>query len=567
MQVEVSLIPFSKRYPNEFLTRTEDNFEVFLEKLKLFYNKTRDDIGDGKVSRRSIKGRFSYQKELKDVRISQKGISTERIADEFNDMLKGCIRHQDPTTAFNLIPPTLLVAAAGITLTSLYNPNPCWDFISGKLCLYEKKITRMLGSLVGWDQADGYVVTGGKQALAYAIKNGIGRASNNSTVKMSDYVVICSALAHYSIEHICHYLGISPENCIRVAAHSSGEMNLQDLEETLRRVISQNKRIAAVIAVAGGTIDLIPDSILSIRRTIDYTARSCRLDYIPYLHVDSVITWLWLAFKNHRADFSNHKIHPNISKKVQLVLSKLSGIKYADSFAADFHKTGFCPYAAGVFIVKDSESLSGMTSDEYVSQENPCFGEVEPFRQTFENSRSGLSIVSIWMALRKMGLEGLRQFVLYQLEVCELFKQKIHENYSDHFEVLNDRSNGWEIVFKPHFRHRLSWNQLLGSSAQAQQDYINDCHAFLNELWYGSLNNEKSRHPVIGFVRKYSKKGVQEKTFPAFLIHPTSPHYDEKAIDEMLKSIMDVKIAFEQKCATLATSSGKGYLHAMTPPR
>ena len=61
------LVPFSKRYPNEFLTRTEDNFGMFLEKLKLFYDKTREDIGDGKVSRRILNKRFSYQKELKDI--------------------------------------------------------------------------------------------------------------------------------------------------------------------------------------------------------------------------------------------------------------------------------------------------------------------------------------------------------------------------------------------------------------------------------------------------------------------------------------------------------------------
>jgi glutamate/tyrosine decarboxylase-like PLP-dependent enzyme len=562
----MTLIPFSKRYPDEFLTRSEDNFDVFLDKLKLFYNKTRMDIQDGKIARRNLNYRFNYEEELRDVKINQKGIDIGEVASEFNDMLKGCIRHQDPTTAFNIIPPSLLAAVAGITLTSLYNPNTCWDFISGKLCLYEKKITRMLGSLVGWSDANGLIVTGGKQAIAYAIKNGIDRASCNGCVNLDDYVVICSVLAHYSIEHVCHFLGVSPENCIRVPAHPSGEMDLHAFQEIIQRSISKNKKIAAVIAVGGGTINLVPDPILSIKATIDAIAQSHHLDYIPYLHVDSVITWSWLAFGDDPVQFFNQQTSSKVSKKIQHVTSKLTGIKYADSFAADFHKTGFCPYSASVFIVRDSSGLLGMAPSEYFFQENQSFGEMEPFRYTFENSRSGIPIVSIWITLRKMGLEGIREFVLYQLEVCELFKQKIQENYSDHFELLNTHSNGWEIVFKPHFRQKQSWDHLQNSSTNEQEEYINYCYAFLNDLWYRPLEDETQRYPVIGFVRKYSRN-IHEKSFPAFLIHPTSPHYDENAIEEMIKSIFEAKIAFDLKQTTLATASAETYLYEMTPPR
>lgn len=560
------LVPFSKKYPDEFLARGEDNFDVFVEKLRVFYDMTRADIQDGQTSRRRLNNRFDYQKELEDIRFNQNGITTEEVASEFNDMLQGCIRHQDPTTAFNIIPSPLLDSIAGITLMSLYNPNSCWDFLSGKICLYEKKITRMLGSLVGWTQADGFIVTGGKQALAYAIKSGIGRATLNNPVEMSELVVVCSASAHYSIEHVCHYLGISPENCIRIAKHESGEMNLKVLEETLQKVISQNKKIAAVIAVAGGTIDLVPDHILSLKNTIDKIAEQNCLDYVPYLHVDSVITWIWLAFENNPDFFSHPDIHPNVTKKIQHVLSKLDGIKYADSFAADFHKTGFCPYAAGVFIVKEPASLLGLTPERFIPKENSIFGDVGPYRQTFENSRSSLPIASIWIALRRMGLEGLRQFVLYQLQVCELFKQKIQENYSDHFEVLNNQSNGWEIVFKPHFRHKLSWDCLQSSLASEQNDYINDCQAFQSDLWYGVFD-EGRQCPLIGFIRKYSRKGIHEKGFPAFLIHPTSLHYDDKTIEEMVKDVFEAKSVFDQKCATLGRPLVEEYLCEMTPPR
>ena len=555
---------FSEKYPDEFLTRNEDNFDVFLEKFGIFYQKTRADIQDGQLSRRNLNGRFAYGKELEKAQINQKGVSTEKIAEEFNDMLRGCMRQHDPLTAFNMIPPTLLDAVIGVTLTSLYNPNPFWDFVSGKLCLYEKKIMRMLGKLVEWDAADGFTVTGGKQALLYAIKCGMARA-NSCATKMDEFVVICSASAHYSIEHVCYYLGMSPENCIRVATRESGEIDIAAFEDTLKRVLNQNKRIAAVIGIGGATIDLIPDPIALLKETIDSVAASYDLDYVPYLHVDSVITWTWLAFENSPKHFRNKHIAPNISDKIERVVSKISGIKYADSFAADFHKTGFCPYSAGVFVTKDSVNLAGLTQDDYVSRDDLHLGEWEPFRLTCENSRPAHAIVSIWIALRKMGLAGLREYVLYQLQVCETFKNLIQEKYSEHFEILNHRTCGWEIVFKPLFGQKQSWDELLMAPENQQQEYIKDCYAFLNDLWYGPFNNKNQRFPVIGFVRKYSRKGSFENNFPAFLIHPISLHYDDRAVDEMLSSILEVKTAFEAKQFDLAEPAT--YLHGMTPPR
>lgn len=560
-------MPFSKRYPGEFLAREENHFEILLDKIRLFYNQTRADIQDGKVSRRKLSHRFSYEEEIKNLEMNQAGITTAEVTLEFNDMLSGCIRHQDPTTAFNVIPSPLFDIIAGTTLASLYNANPCWDFISGKLCLYEKKIVRMLGSLVDWADADGFVITGGKQALAYAIKSGIERARNGDFTVIDDYVVICSEHAHYSIEHVCNYLGISNQNCLRVHSSPTGEMDLKALRNTLERAISEGKKVAAIIAVAGATINLLPDPILLIKQIIDQVVLDFQMSYTPYIHVDSVITWAWLAFQSDLSSLEDDLIHPNIVRKIKEVLSKLSGIKYVDSFAADFHKTGFCPYAAGVFIAKNSTDLSRIAAGGYVVPENPSFGEVEPLRQTFENSRSSLPIVSIWIAIRRMGLEGLRQFILYQLEVCETFKRKIRERYNNHFEILNDHSLGWEIVLKPHFCEESSWDDLQNSSPDDLQNYISDCYAFLNESWYFPLDDESLQRPIIGFIPKYSRKGHHEKSLPAFLIHPTSLHYDESTIDEMLGKIIDMKTDFESKYSYLRESSTEMSLQVITPPR
>lgn len=563
----MGLTPFSQKYPDDFLSRREDNTEVLIGKLKLFLDSTRQDIGDGKNSRRSFEERFSYAEELKQVKISETGISSEEVAKEFNDLLKGTLRHQDPTASFNLIPAPLLDTLAGITLMSLYNPNTCWDFISGKLCLYEKKIVRMLGQLVNWTEADGFVVTGGKQALAYAIKNGMARASQNEQTDLNDFVVICSSLAHYSIEHTCHYLGIKSSNCLRVASHPTGEIDLQALKKTMGAAISNGKKIAAIISVGGGTINLVPDPTLEIKQCIHQIKEEFSLNYTPYLHVDTVISWAWLAFCEQDLEEMKSSKHPRVLQKIESVISKLKGIEYADSFAADFHKTGFCPYAAGVFIAKNSNCLIGMSIDGSSPKEELLFGEAEIFRQTLENSRPGLAIASIWISLRKMGLQGLRDFILYQLEVCETFKSQIRTNYSDCFEVLNEHSNGWEIVLKPHFFDKISWKELQIAPEEKKNSYIQFCHEFLGKLWFSALGAEQHKTPVIGFVKKYSQKGAHEQSFPAFLIHPCSLHYDESAIEELLQGILQSKRSFEEAYASLQTTSTDNYLLQFVPPR
>lgn len=555
---------FSEKYENQFLSRDESNFGELLDKISVFHSKTKSCLGDGKVSRRKIKKRFNYAEELQTVEVCQQGIGTEEIASEINDMLEGCMRHQNPTTAFNMIPAPLLDTVAGVTLMSLYNTNTCWDFISGKLGLYEKKIVRMLGKLVNWHEADGYVVTGGKQALAYAVKNGIGRVDKHDACPISNLVVICSKLAHYSIEHVCHYLGISPENCIRVDVLPTGEMDPDELKSVLERVHKEDKKVATVIAVGGATINLIPDSILDIRQTIDRFVEEHGLEYAPHLHVDTVISWAWLGFEQKHIDSIQSK-YPRILEKLNHVVSKLQWIESADSFAADFHKTGFCPYAAGVYIAKSSEHLMGMAIDGSTPSLDIFFGESEIYRYTFENSRSSLGIAAIWIALRRMGIEGIREFILYQLEVSERFKEKIRSEYMDDLEVLNEHTNGWEIVLKPHFYPSKKWDHFLNASLDEKESYSKSCHAFLNQLWFAGMNGQNHVAPILGFVKKYSRNSSYEEGLPAFLIHPTSLDYTEETISEMLEGLILTKRRFEKENVDLEV--GDDYLANLVPPR
>ncbi len=561
----MSLEPFSDKFFNEFLSSDEDNLETLLDRLRRFIKEIKPIEAEKNFSRRKLKKIFNYDAELQNTKIPYEGTSTDEIIAEFNEMISGCIRPHSPSTAFNIMPSPLFDIAAALSILNLYNPNVLWDFPSGNLCLFEKKIIKSLGRLVNWEKPDGFVVTGGKQSLMYAIKCGIGRVEKNSTCELGDMVVICSELAHYSIEHVCHFLGISKENCVRVKALKTGEMDVKALKMTLESLTKQGKYIAAVIAVGGGTVNLIPDDILSIKKTLQKFKNKFTLNYAPYLHVDSVTSWSWLTFNMSDKNLWKKENSSTVVDKVEKVLNKLNDIEFVDSFAADFHKTGFCPYAAGVFITKNKENLSGLSLADDAKNQTTFFQE-EMHKKTLENSRSAAPIVSIWLTLKKMGFEGLKKFVLYQLNVCESFKKIIKEKFSTHFEIINEHSGGWEIVIKPHFKHLLSWDDLQTSTKKAQKAYKLQCLKFLNKLWIDQIDKSNFSLPLLGYIKSYSRKGSYEKSFPALLIHPCSLHYNEQKVEEMLFKLVKVKIDFDNELTNELDNSLKK-LQEILPPK
>ena len=86
------------------------------------------------------------------------------------------------------------------------------------------------------------------------------------------------------------------------------------------------------------------DDVKSVRAMVDNIVKVYSLDYTPHIHVDSVLGWIYLLLS--RYDFNKNPL--NICPRVLSVLKAKTiasqQIKFADSFAADFHKTGYCSY-------------------------------------------------------------------------------------------------------------------------------------------------------------------------------------------------------------------------------
>ena len=79
----------------------------------------------------------------------------------------------------NINAPVLIDAVAIKALTSLYNPNCLWDFVSGTFLRFEDAVIHQMISLFGWrsGSADGVFTFGGKGTLLYAISIGANAAA------------------------------------------------------------------------------------------------------------------------------------------------------------------------------------------------------------------------------------------------------------------------------------------------------------------------------------------------------------------------------------------------------
>ncbi|MGB8806434.1 MAG: hypothetical protein WCC83_01115, partial [Candidatus Rickettsiella isopodorum] len=88
-----------------------------------------------------------------------------------------------------------------------------------------------------------------------------------------------------------------------------------------------------------------------------------------------------------------------------------------------------------------------------------------------------------------------------------------------------------------------SWNEILLSSIDEKNTYINICLKF-KDFIYNKIFNELQDLPLIGFVPFYKIQSIDEP-LPCYLIYPMSLFTTEKDIINILNTIIDLKYKFE----------------------
>ncbi|MER6367203.1 DUF6875 domain-containing protein [Streptomyces mirabilis] len=271
---------------------------------------------------------------------------------------------------------------------------------------HEMAVIRFFAEMAGAPDPDavyGYVTSGGSEGLERGLELARDRLPHAHVYATSD--------AHYAVRKITHRLGM---HLITVESRPDGSMDPSALEMRAlvhRRAHPELRRRgpgAIVVATAATTFRGAWDDAALLRRAADAAGD-------VYLHVDAALGGPLAAFAPSEPSWNfTHG---------------------ADSLSISAHKLLGLPVPAGVFLARNDVVPAPAEGAEYIGATDRTWG----------CSRSGLSVLLMWVALRGLGHDGMRARVLSCLETAAYATEQLQragarpERVRDSLTVTFDR--------------------------------------------------------------------------------------------------------------------------------
>jgi len=434
-----------RKHYDTFFNKDKENikkiFDLFLNKLfdkdksKIFYNNYKE---------------FNYYEELKNKKIFDgSNFKDEEFANEMVSYFDNTIKWDNPNVMYNIHPNVNLYSQVVSFFVSLFNPNFAQDLSSGKTMLAEKEVIKYLLTLVGWDtnKGSGIFTFGGKATNLYALKIALDKSFpnlRNEGIYNQKIKIFSTDKGHPAHQEICNWLGIGIKNLIRVKTKKSIIIE-SEFERLLEICFIENTTVPLIILNGVTTLEHAVDNIKNIVLIRDKLCLKYNITYIPHIHVDSVIGWVYLFYKEYDFKSNPLNINKNILLKIQEKYNLIKNINYADSFGVDFHKTGFTSYVSSIFIIKDSSALYNIEQVRKKDDRNISYSEYSPFTYTLELSRSSHGPISALASLKTMGVKGFQEVISNITESAFYIKKEL--NKYNFIQVCNEYENSLPIFF------------------------------------------------------------------------------------------------------------------------
>lgn len=439
------------------------------------------------------------------------------LLDEVARYFRGAIRPQSRHSLFNMVPEPSVESTAAAWLATAYNANSLMDAFGGEALLIEQQVARRIGRWAGWPEAMGISCNGGKFTIMYAIKSALSRIAPESPREglPRDLVILCSEGAHYCVEHAATLLGLGSGNCLRVPSGSDGRMRPQALKRMLDEQHARGRRVAAIVCCGGTTINFNCEDTVEVREIAEAFAREHGLPQRPYLHLDSVIGWLYLSLLDaDEAQLRECAPDPRGRARIAEVLRRLRGVQGFDSLGVDFHKDGLCPYASSFFVARDRRFMDELGDGSYrYGDKDFQYGQFRAYRYTFENSRPGQGILAAWVNLRRLGRAGYADYLIGLHQARDSLADALQRHGL--FRVLNRASLGWELVFEAPFAPEL---------IELAPSYQDLALGFMQECW--DRVNAGYDLPLFSIVPGYRIDNDPAAVTTGFLLYPMQQRSD-----------------------------------------
>ncbi len=228
----------------------------------------------------------------------------------------------------------------------------------------EDEVIRMIGALLGNENAFGYISTGGTESNIQAIR-AIGNRKRREG--LSEMNIIVPETAHFSFDKIADILGIEVR---KAALDEELKVAVNSVEELI------NDKTICVVGIAGttefGQIDPLKE-ISEIAKEKDI-----------FLHVDAAFGGFVIPFLEEKYEFD----------------FSLEGVS---SISIDPHKMGMSTIPAGCMLFREELYLEELAvPTPYLTTKEQC---------SLIGTRSGASVAATFAVLKYLGREGLKGIV------------------------------------------------------------------------------------------------------------------------------------------------------------
>jgi L-2,4-diaminobutyrate decarboxylase len=392
--------------------------------------------------------------DCKKVSLKEKMTPLPEVITSLVGFFNGMPNWNHPQTMCNVVPPSNTASIIGSTLSQVFSPNILEGEYSWNIAKTEIESGAMLSQLIGWDpQKSGGIYTfGGTGCYFYGLKlaltSVLGKKSRFEGIR-EDGQILVSRSGHYIKQNCSDWSGLGMNNVREIPVDEHNRMDVAALKKEMDICKKEGKPIIMIVCTMGTTDAFAIDPIEQVRELID-SYENAKGYPKPFLYADAVIGWSWLAFRTY--DF--RKNHLQFSKKALKILEynfeQMKPLKYADGIGIDFHKTGWAPYNCSFFITKDYEKFEELLSRPlpgYLQDRTPY----NPFKFTFETSRTGAYSMAGWATLRLFGYEGYQVMLGRIIEVGIFFRELIHKD--NNLVCVNPDNNGFVTLFRVYPRH------------------------------------------------------------------------------------------------------------------
>lgn len=538
---------FKKLFPlssekNETPSYLKEFFKILFQKSK----KDQSRISNKKNKKNNFRKYFKLPLECRN--------PLKKGREIVNDFFEDIPDWRSPNLNFNIGSPVNIVASSIYALSLDSNIYAINEGLSGKTLIAEKAVSNILGDLINKKNIRGFFTYGGSGTNLYGMKLGIQKAMPKSNKKGITHKIkiLITEDSHFAHVYSADWLGIGTNNIIKIKANKDRTSNLKDAEKKLRNLLVKKIKIGTIILNGGTSYSHTIDHIKRFVSLRDKMAKEFNLDYLPHIHVDSVIGWMWLFFRDYDFKKNTLNIKEDCLNLIKKQYKKIAQLKYADSWGVDFHKgIGGCPVDSSIFIFNNQNDQKLFSKKDNVvkgisglHQIAEGFNTDSPVNYTLENSRPSAPFLSALTSLHTMGQNGFRMYLSKLIENSQYIKKLVGKRKD--IEIQDPDKLGFVLMLRlypPEYANKKIKCQELENKKIAKE--INDYNQKFFDWDFKTriLKNNSLEYSYSTYFYEFPcGEGMH-----TLKIYPVSPHVNKGDTNKLIKTIFSQKDIFDNR--------------------